>query len=131
MRTKASASLQYSRSAGRQRRLALDPVILVTVGGLLLAGLVMVSSAGIFGAIAYLPTFIQTALGASATASGIVSTPQSLGLLTTSIVGGQLLSRTGRFKVQVIIGATLIGCTTPRTPAQDDGGRRKAVRASG
>jgi cell division protein FtsW len=41
------ASLQYSRSAGRQRRLALDPVILVTVGGLLLAGLVMVSSASL------------------------------------------------------------------------------------
>jgi cell division protein FtsW len=47
MSTKASASLQYSRSAGRQRRLALDPVILVTVGGLLLAGLVMVSSASL------------------------------------------------------------------------------------
>jgi cell division protein FtsW len=41
------SSLQYSRSAGRQRRLALDPVILVTVAGLLLAGLVMVSSASL------------------------------------------------------------------------------------
>ena len=41
------ASLQYSRSAGRQQRLALDPVILVTVFGLLLAGLVMVSSASL------------------------------------------------------------------------------------
>ena len=41
------ASLQYSRSAGRQRRLALDPVILATVAGLLLAGLVMVSSASL------------------------------------------------------------------------------------
>ena len=43
----ASASLQYSRSAGRQQRLALDPVILVTVFGLLLVGLVMVSSASL------------------------------------------------------------------------------------
>ena len=41
------AALQYSRSAGRQRRLALDPVILATVGALLLAGLVMVSSASL------------------------------------------------------------------------------------
>ena len=41
------AALQYSRSAGRQQRLALDPVILVTVFGLLLAGLVMVSSASL------------------------------------------------------------------------------------
>ena len=43
----ARAALQYSRSAGRQQRLALDPVILVTVFGLLLAGLVMVSSASL------------------------------------------------------------------------------------
>ena len=43
----AGASLQYSRSAGRQQRLALDPVILVTVFGLLLVGLVMVSSASL------------------------------------------------------------------------------------
>ena len=41
------AALQYSRSAGRQQRLALDPVILVTVFGLLLVGLVMVSSASL------------------------------------------------------------------------------------
>ena len=41
------AALQYSRSAGRQQRLALDPVILVTVFALLLVGLVMVSSASL------------------------------------------------------------------------------------
>ena len=41
------AALQYSRSAGRQQRLSLDPVILVTVFGLLLVGLVMVSSASL------------------------------------------------------------------------------------
>lgn len=63
--------------------------------------------AGMFGAIQYLPTFIQTALGASATASGIVSTPQSLGLLATSIVGGQIVARTGRFKYQVILGSAI------------------------
>jgi len=69
--------------------------------------LVAIQGAGMFGAIQYLPTFIQTALGASATASGLVSTPQSVGLLATSIVGGQLVSRTGRFKYQVIFGATV------------------------
>ena len=70
-----------------------------------------VQSAGMFGAIQYLPTFIQTALGASATASGLVSTPQSLGLLVTSIAGGQLVARTGKFKLQVIFGAVLILCS--------------------
>jgi len=39
--------MQYSRSAGRQQRLALDPVLLGTVFGLLLAGLVMVGSASL------------------------------------------------------------------------------------
>jgi cell division protein FtsW len=41
------SALQYSRSAGRQQRLALDPVVVGTVFGLLLAGLVMVASASI------------------------------------------------------------------------------------
>ncbi len=43
----AGISLQYSRSAGRQQRLAIDPVILITVFGLLLVGLVMVTSASL------------------------------------------------------------------------------------
>jgi cell division protein FtsW len=42
-----TSALQYSRSAGRQQRLALDPVIIGTVFGLLLAGLVMVASASV------------------------------------------------------------------------------------
>ncbi|MCK6564560.1 MAG: MFS transporter [Dehalococcoidia bacterium] len=62
---------------------------------------------GMFGSIAYLPTFVQTALGASATASGVVTTPQSLGLLVASVVGGQVISRTGRYRWQTILGAAL------------------------
>lgn len=41
------AALHYSRSAGRQQRLAIDPVIVTTVFGLLLVGLVMVTSASL------------------------------------------------------------------------------------
>ncbi len=44
---KAAASLAYSRSAGRQPRLAIDPVIVAATLGLLLIGLVMVGSASI------------------------------------------------------------------------------------
>ena len=43
----ASLSMQYSRSAGRQQRLALDPVMVTAVFSLLLAGLVMVGSASL------------------------------------------------------------------------------------
>jgi len=74
--------------------------------------LVVLQGGGMFGAITYLPTFIQISLGASATASGLVSTPQSVGLLATSIVGGQLVSRTGKFKLQVIVGSAIgLGAT--------------------
>jgi EmrB/QacA subfamily drug resistance transporter len=65
----------------------------------------IVASAGIFSAAQFLPTFVQTSLHGSATVSGLVITPQALGILTSSLVGGQLVSRTGRFKVQMIVGA--------------------------
>jgi cell division protein FtsW len=42
-----STALQFSRSAGRQQRLAIDPVIVTVVSGLLLVGLVMVTSASL------------------------------------------------------------------------------------
>lgn len=62
---------------------------------------------GMFGSIAYLPTFVQTALGASATASGVVTTPQSLGLLVASVIGGQIIARTGRYRWQTIVGSAV------------------------
>jgi EmrB/QacA subfamily drug resistance transporter len=66
---------------------------------------------GMFGVITYLPTFVQTALGESATASGVITTPQSLGVLVASIIGGQLIARTGKYKLLTIIGGVIItGC---------------------
>ena len=64
-------------------------------------------SAGMFGAILYLPLFVQGVLGNSATNSGLVLTPLMLGFMFSSIVGGQLLSRTGRYKILAIIGFTV------------------------
>jgi EmrB/QacA subfamily drug resistance transporter len=61
-------------------------------------------SAVLFGAILYLPLFVQGVLGDSATNSGIVLTPLMLGFMFSSIVGGQLLSRTGRYKILAIFG---------------------------
>jgi EmrB/QacA subfamily drug resistance transporter len=61
-------------------------------------------SAGMFGAILYLPLFAQGVLGDSATNSGVVLTPLMVGFMFSSIVGGQLLSRTGRYKILAIIG---------------------------
>jgi MFS family permease len=61
-------------------------------------------SAAMFGAILYLPLFVQGVLGDSATNSGIVLTPMMIGFMVSSIVGGQLLSRTGRYKILAMCG---------------------------
>jgi EmrB/QacA subfamily drug resistance transporter len=63
---------------------------------------------GVFGAFQYLGLFVQTALGASATASGVITTPQSAGVLISSILGGQIISRLGRYKWQTVFGTVLI-----------------------
>jgi EmrB/QacA subfamily drug resistance transporter len=67
-----------------------------------------IQSIGMFGAVQYLPTFVQVSLGASATASGLVSTPQSLGLLFMCLIGGAFMSRTGRFRYMMIAGGVLV-----------------------
>ena len=64
-------------------------------------------SAGMFGAILYLPLFVQGVLGNTATDSGLVLTPLMLGFMFSSIVGGQLLARTGRYKILAMIGFTI------------------------
>ncbi len=60
--------------------------------------------AGMFGAITYLTPFVQNVLGQSATNAGLVLTPMMGGFIVSSIVGGQLMSRTGRYKVLAIVG---------------------------
>ncbi|HEX5493730.1 MAG TPA: MDR family MFS transporter [Mycobacteriales bacterium] len=57
-----------------------------------------------FGAITFLPLFQQTVQGASATNSGVLLMPMLLGMLVTSLVAGQLTTRTGRYKVFPILG---------------------------
>jgi EmrB/QacA subfamily drug resistance transporter len=75
----------------------------------LLSNLVVFSFGfGVFGAFQFLGIYVQTALGASATASGVITTPQSLGVLTTSVIGGQLIARTGKYRWQTFAGAVLI-----------------------
>lgn len=64
-----------------------------------------------FGAMIYLPTFLQVVHGVSPTLSGVHMLPMVLGILTTSTLSGQLISRTGRWKVFPILGTgvTAIG----------------------
>ncbi|MBV9208263.1 MAG: MFS transporter [Actinobacteria bacterium] len=61
-----------------------------------------------FGSISYLPLFLQVVHGVSPTLSGIYLLPMVGGLLITSIASGQLIARTGRYKVFPIIGTTML-----------------------
>ncbi|MFA7296647.1 MAG: MDR family MFS transporter [Dehalococcoidia bacterium] len=75
-------------------------------------GMTILAASCIFGAIPYLPTFVQTSLGGTATESGLIVVPRALGLLGTSIVSGQLVARTGRYKPLMVLGAALILAAT-------------------
>ena len=63
---------------------------------------------GMFGVIIYLPLFMQAVLGASATQSGNLLTPLMMGAVIGSIVGGQTVSRTGKYKVVALVGSVLV-----------------------
>ena len=53
----------------------------------------------LFGAASYLPTFLQMVDGASATESGLLMLPMMAGIVGASVVSGQLISRTGRYRI--------------------------------
>ena len=62
------------------------------------------SGFGLFGAIFFVPLFVQSIIGLSATESGFVLTPLLLTAVLGSIVVGQLVARFGKYKVLAIIG---------------------------
>ena len=64
---------------------------------------------GMFSTIMYMPLFLQGVLGHSATRSGMLVTPMMLGLVISSIMGGQMISRIGRYKYMAITGFVLAG----------------------
>ena len=62
----------------------------------------------LFGAITYLPLYLQVVKGHSPTSSGLTLVPLMGGLLVTSILSGQLISRYGRYKPFPIIGTAVM-----------------------
>ncbi|MCV7154908.1 MULTISPECIES: MDR family MFS transporter [Mycolicibacterium] len=62
-----------------------------------------------FGAIGYLPTYLQMSSGVNATEAGLLMIPMMGGLLGASVVCGRLVSRTGRYKRYPTAGAAVMG----------------------
>ena len=61
-----------------------------------------------FGAIIYLPLYLQLVDGVSPTVSGLLMVPLMLGLLVSSIVSGQIVTRTGIYKPMPIVGSAMV-----------------------
>ncbi len=79
-----------------------NPIVAGSVGCMALVGMAM------FGTISYVPLFVQGVIGTSATSSGVVLTPLMLGAVTTSLLTGQLVSRTGRYRWNAILGPLVL-----------------------
>jgi EmrB/QacA subfamily drug resistance transporter len=61
-----------------------------------------------FGSITYLPLYLQQVQGASPTGSGLRLVPMMVGLLLTSVITGQVISRTGRYRPYPIVGCAVL-----------------------
>ncbi|MFI9114974.1 MFS transporter [Streptomyces venezuelae] len=82
-------------------RLFRDSVFTVTA----LVGAVV--GIALFGAASYLPSFLQMVEGATATESGLMMLPLMGGIVISSVVSGQLISRTGHYKIYPLLGGAL------------------------
>ncbi|WP_250446214.1 MDR family MFS transporter [Actinotalea sp. C106] len=88
---------------------------LTTTAGLL-------TGVAMFGAISYLPTYLQMTAGVDATHAGLLMVPMMGALLLTSVLTGRAVSRTGRYKwlpvggsVLVAVSLALLSTMTPQT----------------
>lgn len=61
----------------------------------------------LFGALLYLPLFLQGVVGDSAAHAGVALLPMSIAIMISNIVGGQILSRTGRYRILAVVSAVV------------------------
>ncbi len=63
----------------------------------------------LFGAMGYLPTYLQMAYGVSATVSGLMLIPMTAGMLIASTLSGAVVTKTGRYRAFPVAGSLLAG----------------------
>ncbi|HET7420227.1 MAG TPA: DHA2 family efflux MFS transporter permease subunit [Candidatus Dormibacteraeota bacterium] len=90
-----------------------DPVLPLKLWASRIFTLSNIASIGVamsmFGAIFFLPVFVQGVIGNSVTSSGAILVPMLLAMIVTSIAGGQFISHTGRYKVPLLAGLVSMG----------------------
>lgn len=63
---------------------------------------------GMFGAMLTIPLYLQLVMGATPTESGLQMLPMILGMMIASIGSGQLIARTGRYRIFPILGTAFL-----------------------
>lgn len=67
-----------------------------------------ITGAAMFGAITFLPLYLQIAKGISPTVSGLMLVPMTAGILISSTSSGQFMGRTGRYRILPMIGMSFV-----------------------
>ena len=68
----------------------------------------MLTGVGMFGVMAYMPTYLQMVANVDATEAGLLTAPMMLVMLVTSTVTGFIVSRTGRYKWYPVAGSAIV-----------------------
>ena len=102
----AIAFFLVERSMGGEALLPLALFTNQTVGVASIASVIL--SMGMFGGLACLPLYLQIVKGATPTSAGLMLLPMTLGMMGGSILSGQIISRTGRYRQFPIIGCALL-----------------------
>jgi EmrB/QacA subfamily drug resistance transporter len=128
MAAAVAATVAFSILFIRTERRAVEPIVPFSLfkNRIIAAGSVtaFLVGAAMFGALSFIPLFVQGTLGGTATEAGVLLTPFLLGWVIMSVVGGRLMFRIG-YRTTILAGLvvllasfafiTTFGQTTPRS----------------
>ncbi|HUF52484.1 MAG TPA: MDR family MFS transporter [Dehalococcoidia bacterium] len=87
----------------------------------------LITGFAMMGSMFYIPLFVQGVLGASATNSGLVTMPMMIGMAVASSASGQIMSRTGRYRVLGVAGLLIMVGGMAMLSTMDAGSTRRDV----
>ncbi|MGX7001642.1 MDR family MFS transporter [Caballeronia sp. KNU42] len=97
-----------------EERLADEPIMpleLFRERTFVLSGLIgFIIGFSLFGAITFLPLYLQVAKGSTPSQAGLQVLPMMAGILSTSIISGRLISRIGKYRWFPICGTAIVAC---------------------
>jgi len=108
----AAAAAAFAAATIWQERRAAEPILPPSLFRnrvfAVCSAMSFVLGAGMFGAIVFLPLFLQVVNGVSATRSGLLLVPLMVGVIATAITSGRMVARTGRYRVFPIVGTAVM-----------------------